>query len=144
TSWLLTKSLRVSFGPGTNVSLISNSLLALSRQLLDPAQHLADLERLPLDLVQLLAPDPEPPVEHERKLPQVQLRDEDALVAAQEARQVPRERVQVTDVRVRDGEALALRRGDRGADRAVSAAPADDEQVALRRSEYLLLGNRIL
>ena len=75
--------------------------------------------------------------EQRRQLAVVELGNEDLLEVREHRAQVARERVQVAEVEARDGEPVLLRGLDRGRDRAVRAAPADDQQVAAVAAEEL-------
>jgi hypothetical protein len=92
----------------------------------------AHLEGLALDLVQPACVDEELVAQDRAQLAAVQLRDHHAPVAAQQLADVRLQRVEIPQVQMADGSALRaeLQRGL--AQRAVRAAPADDQHVARR------------
>ena len=115
-------------GVGGHVALV------LREDSLGLFDDLGDAERLAADAVvadgidQVLRPD------EQQQLAEVDLRDEHPAVAAQHRLGVGRERVEVAQVGVGDRPALRLQALDRGADRAVGRAPAEDQQVAALRA----------
>ena len=69
------------------------------------------------------------PQQHD-ELPHVHLRHQDLTVALQDFAEIPRQRIQVTQVDMPDARALGPLGLERGGDRAVRRAPGDNQQIA--------------
>src|SRR5437773_1929993 len=112
----------------------------LAEQLEASADDLGHLEGTTLDLVEADRVDQVLGADEAHQLPQVHLGNQDPSVASEDAAQVGGEWVQVPEVHVRHRFARRLQLAHRLRDRAVGAAPADDQQLALGRPEDLERG----
>src|SRR3954453_1820574 len=91
---------------------------------------LGDAERLPANSVVPDGVDEIPGADQHQQLAEVDLRDEDLAVAAQDGLGVRRERVEMAKVGVSHGSTVRLELLDRRPDGAIRRAPAEDEQLA--------------
>ena len=101
-----------------------------NRELLDRRDHLADLERLPLDLVEPDRIDQIAIAHDVAELAHVELRDQHVPEALDDLVERRLERVQPAQVVVADLLALRTQHVGRLAERAERAAPAEHEHVA--------------
>src|SRR5690349_9101996 len=98
---------------------------------------LDDAERLAADLVVADGVDEVLRADEQQQLAEVDLGDQHTLVAPQHLLGVRRERIEMSQMRVGHRAAVGLEAFDGRADRAVRRAPAEYQQVALRRPEHL-------
>src|SRR5438128_4011309 len=100
---------------------------------------LRDPERLAADAVVADRVDEEAAADEQEQLSQVDLRDQHVAVRPQHLLEVAGKRIEMPQVRMRDAATALLQPFHSAADGAVGRAPAQDEQVAARRSEHLQL-----
>src|SRR5215469_10884674 len=118
------------------MGVISFTGQASSRQRpIDCRFDLGDPEGLSGDFIARLGVDQILVAQYRLQLASIHLWHENALVAAQQRSQVPRQRPQVAQVNVADICATSARARYRLMDRAIGRAPADDGEVAAGLTE---------